>query len=449
MPDHRTRTTVLTRVTGERRLSRAVARLAPDALLAMIARRGLRDSGDLLALATPEQLAAVFDLDLWKADRPGGDEQFDAARFCEWLEMFIEAGPAAAAARLAAIDTALVVAGLSANIRVFDRAAWPPARESADVHAEIGDYIVVARRPEAWEAVSGVLLALEEHHPVTFHRVMGQCRGLSNEGWELDGLDNLLSDTEQARFDLALLREERRERRGFVAPPQARAFLAGSRGPGLNAVTAPESEVEPRQLLQRRFAHDDQEMAHSREQIFLANVLVAGCSVQGRAFTPGEAIDAVAATCALGRAQWPQRRSGSTVPGPVTLFQAGWSLLYRDVTMVAARRLLAVVDDLRCSDRDLQRGLQALRRQLRKGLTAGAPWQASPRLDVLASFDLPAWAAITALLDECPVMLANVNIDGGRQPHSINPSEFQFVASAAHVAAVHLFLESLPDLLTR
>ena len=87
MPDHPTRSTVLTRITEEQRLSRAVARLEPDALHTMIARRGLRDSGDLLALATPEQLAAVFDLDLWKADRAGGDEQFDAARFCEWLEM--------------------------------------------------------------------------------------------------------------------------------------------------------------------------------------------------------------------------------------------------------------------------------------------------------------------------------------------------------------------------
>ncbi|MGH9240201.1 MAG: DUF6178 family protein [Vicinamibacterales bacterium] len=64
-------------------LLRVLPHLAPESLHALILQRGLHDSGDLLALATPPQLSAVFDLDLWKADRAGGDEQFDGARFCE------------------------------------------------------------------------------------------------------------------------------------------------------------------------------------------------------------------------------------------------------------------------------------------------------------------------------------------------------------------------------
>jgi hypothetical protein len=41
-------------------------------LHAVVTHCGLQDSGELLAMATPEQLAAVFDLDLWKADSRRG-----------------------------------------------------------------------------------------------------------------------------------------------------------------------------------------------------------------------------------------------------------------------------------------------------------------------------------------------------------------------------------------
>lgn len=70
------------------------------------------------------------------------------------------------------------------------------------------------------------------------------------------------------------------------------------------------------------------------------------------------------------------------------------------------------------------------------------------RLDVLASLDLPAWAALTALFGECPVMLANVSTPGDRQPHTLNPSAFQFIAESTHIAAIREFLRSLPELLT-
>lgn len=60
----------------------------------MIQRCGLEDCGELLALATTEQLSAVFDLDLWRTDRHG-EELFDASRFCSWLEVLADLGAAA------------------------------------------------------------------------------------------------------------------------------------------------------------------------------------------------------------------------------------------------------------------------------------------------------------------------------------------------------------------
>jgi len=39
----------------------------------------------------------VFDLDLWRGDRPGRDEQLDAHRFGIWLEVLMESGATVAA----------------------------------------------------------------------------------------------------------------------------------------------------------------------------------------------------------------------------------------------------------------------------------------------------------------------------------------------------------------
>ena len=58
---------------------------------------------------------------------------------------------------------------------------------------------------------------------------MRGCRRLSNSGHEFDGLDDLLSDTQQVRFDISVSREERRDRLGYLPPEHARAFLDSAR----------------------------------------------------------------------------------------------------------------------------------------------------------------------------------------------------------------------------
>jgi hypothetical protein len=50
---------------------------------------------------------------------------------------------------------------------------------------------------------------------------MRGCRRLSNSDWELDGLDDLLPDSQQVLFDLSVVREGRREAKGYVTPEGA------------------------------------------------------------------------------------------------------------------------------------------------------------------------------------------------------------------------------------
>src|SRR4029077_2560729 len=107
---------LLARILDTPHLAQAVPRLQPEVLHRVIQHCGLEACSDLVALATPEQLSAVFDLDLWSSRRPGVDEQFDAHRLGVWLEVLADAGPDVAASRLAKIDAALVIAALSKDM---------------------------------------------------------------------------------------------------------------------------------------------------------------------------------------------------------------------------------------------------------------------------------------------------------------------------------------------
>jgi hypothetical protein len=433
--------------------------LPPEALYSLIVQRGLHDSAELLALATSEQLSAVFDLDLWKANEAGGDERFDAARFCEWLEVLVDGGVDLAAARLVQLDLRLVVAGLSGSMRVTDLAIFSPAAEpngadpvsiadrEHDLYAEIGGYLVIARRPDAWDAIVDVLCALEEKHTDTFHRVMRDCRTLSNAGWEIDGLDELPSHAGQLRFDLSVSREQRRDRVGFVTPERARAFLADARQISLGGEPQGAAATHSDRALQLSAEAADAEWQREQEMAFIANALVAGCSILGRPFERREAIDAITATCSLGIEHWPAHWVPAREHRVTTVFQVGWAVLHRDVSIFAATRLLDVLDSIRPRERDMQIEFQMLARELRKQTQAGTPWRVRSRLELLAPFDLLATAALGALFDECPVMLANVSGQDLRGLHTVDPSDFQFIADARHITAVRAFLLRIPELL--
>ena len=232
---------LLDRILATPHLAHVVPRLQPELLHRVIQHCGLEDCGQLVSLATPDQLARIFDLDLWRPAAAGLDEHFDADRFGLWLEVMMDADVSSAAATLAAMDIELVAAGFAQHVRVFDCVALSPFMTldgelvtpgpalDNSLRCEVGGYVLSAKRVESWSAVTGMLLALADAHGSYFNQVMRRCCQLSNSTPEADPLDDLLTTTEQAMFDLALGREERRDTQGYVTPAQARAFLQTSR----------------------------------------------------------------------------------------------------------------------------------------------------------------------------------------------------------------------------
>jgi hypothetical protein len=590
----------LARILDTPSLARLVPHLAPQTLHQLIQFRGLDACGELVTSATPAQLASLLDLDLWRHAQPGRDEQFDIDRFGEWLEVLVDTGESVAARTVAALDTHLVIAGLSRYVRIFDPGTFEPTDtnddEPMDRHemmnsersgdaseCELGGYLVRARRADGWDAIVTLLVTLETEHSDYFHAVMQGCRRLSNSSPEDDGLDDLLMASEQHLHDVAMARERRRSRQGYATPADARAFLQMARQlprtpdasarvstpapadsaptagnpiasayfraaeeeanttPEDTAAGAPESALphdateasargdadipasiqaviellaeagvmpeRPRALLEapgedprtaklpllRRLMefvlHDDETayLARSRELAFLANTLLAGCSVRSRPFTLQEASDAAASICNLGLECWPARwppsrgvgeprrsaqrvrGSGATAPGAaapreldpavppnaflvdgdlVTAFEVGWSVLYQDVSRFVTDQLISTLADLRTADPDTRHGIHALRRTLLKQREAGTPWLARDAVDVLAVLDMTVWISVLGLLDECPIVPAALRAILERRTTSVSSTAFEFISTTAQIDDIRLFMQKLPGLLS-
>lgn len=547
---------LLERILDTPHLAHVVPRLQPELLHRVIQKCGLEDCGELVALATPEQLAGIFDLDLWGSAQPGLDEQFDADRFGVWLEVLVESGATLAAQKLAQLDVHLVIGGFAQHVRVFDRAAVAPytttdGLEIAEIRGldetltcDVGGYVVVARRSDSWDAIVAVLTSLDEEQHDYFNQVMRGCRTLSNARFEIDGLHDLPSDRDQVMFDLSGDRERRRETQGYLAPAQARAFLEMSRRlrlesggvpPGnpiahayfraIGETTATDAQGSPKHLpagsgeesapkpietvagdveglldvlldaeivaqqprgflagsqeqvprLARihdhmRFVLDRDSAAYAKrndELAFLANTLMAGCSIQARPFTAQEASDAAVAICNLGLENWPAPslsgqvchdpaavETGSALPDDflvghdlVGVFQVGWTVLHDDVSMYSAAQLIEVLTHLRRGDGEIQAGLDSLCLEMLRHSRAGAPWRARDALDVIASLDLPAWAVLLGLIDECPVIHAGIAARRESRTRAVSASAFEFISENSQIASVREFLQSLPKML--
>lgn len=230
---------LLARVLDERELVMAIQHLPPRALTKLIEHVGLEDAGELIALATTEQLEKVFDEDLWRSPRPGEDEVFDAARFVLWLEVMLEAGAAFTARRVAELPEDLVVDALHRQILVVDMDALGAEiavlGEDADqlekvlggsLHHELDTYRVIARSHDGWDAILAVLVALDEQHHDVLVRILERCCALSSRDVEdHGGLYDVLSSAETLATDVAADREQRRAGEGFIAPSSAAAFL--------------------------------------------------------------------------------------------------------------------------------------------------------------------------------------------------------------------------------
>ena len=524
-------TSLLDRLLDTPQLARVVRQLPADVLHRVVQHCGLEACGELLILATPRQLTAVCDLDLWRARQPGLDEAFDAERFGLWLEVLVECGASAAAHTVAQMDPDLVVFGMAQHVRVSDQAAGIPIGDDGP-SCGVADYLVAARRTDAWDAVITLLSALESKHSAFFHRVMRGCRALSDSAPEIDGLDDLLERPEQAMFDLAVGREQRRDAQGYITPVQAAAFLQMARTldlrqpappppnplvrayfqamppegdpagmadasasvnddpvpddiagevsavadvlrdagvlpdtkrPLLTGSQAPVSRVPllDAQLLRlQEVAESTSAMRHA-ELAYLVNTLMAGCALQRRPFELPEATEAVAAVCNLGLEHWPPQWCSTKPDDPstatprdllvhhdlVTVFQVGWAVLYREVCMFTAGRLLAAVDALRSIETAAQEDLDLLYVEMSRQWRAGTPWRATDRLEVIQMLDLPAWAALAGLIAELPVLHAGVGASVTRGVRSVDPAKFAFISQGDDLAAVHAFAAALPETL--
>lgn len=353
----------LSRLLEDPELAPTLRALPAPALRQVILRVGLEDAGELIALASLEQLREVFDEDLWRSERPGQDEAFDASRFAVWLEVLLEGGEAPVADRLAELSEEFLVFAVSQLVRVLDVAVlteWatePLEAERLDqifdaqFCQELDDYLLLSRCDQGWDAVRTTLLALDERHPQLLQGVLGRCALATHEEVQsAQTLHAVLAGDERLLEDARAEREARRAERGYVSPADARAFLALARTPmphpeqdpitrahfrelkpqpdprpgAASAVGHPrpsslrrvllgagvEVELQPTPpaagaLFRRTLAEllERNPQAHQRvieELAYLSNVLIAGDSSTARVWRPVEAAERVLELCDAG-----------------------------------------------------------------------------------------------------------------------------------------------------
>jgi len=485
-------------------LPEAVQSLEPRILHQLIRTIGLEDCAQLLAHATTEQLTRIFDEDVWKGDKVGGEDHLDAERFGLWLNVLVESGEAAAAQRIVELDFEFVTAALSQHVLVVDPASASRAHEVLEEcdSYEIGGHTVVAKRSGSWDAVLALLTRLDCDHHDFFCRLIDRCRRVSEYVEDDGGLYAALKPAEQVLSDAAAGRGERREQEGYVAPADAAAFLklardlriaqhaeppegddvtaayfaAAERRATTNVAAAEvpaarellgalrQAEAMPRSRLllagsesrgaaireQLLFVREDTPSEYSRrmdELGYLVNVLVAGCSHQGGRFRPAGAEEAVLAACNLGMQNWPWLPAGIgrdflVRHDLVTVFRVGWSLIHERVSMAVARALAKTLSEISSDDRWMQRQLEALTRALERHTGAGTPWRARGELEILAVLDQPAWLILMGLLDECPAV-PPAQTGGKPQLRIAPPSEF--IATNDQIAWVRAFLDGLAE----
>lgn len=213
-------------------LAATLRSLPPRALARLYDTVGVRDAGELMAMAPPALLARALDEAVWK-------EQADRARFdpdvlVDWLEVWLDEGEAFAAERLLALDEAFLALCVGAVVTVRDSTVdgfhrwayddgdvadpWGAQPHPGDGMAVIERFVVAADREDEWDVVEPALNALWRHAPDTLLRLLER---LTADDSRIDG------EAFRPRFlsDAAGARDDRRERAGFVPLAAARAFL--------------------------------------------------------------------------------------------------------------------------------------------------------------------------------------------------------------------------------
>lgn len=241
---------LLMRILERPELVSAVRELPAPVLGQLIDRIGLEDAGEIVALASTEQLERMFDDDLWNAANPGDDESFRPERFALWLNIMREGGEEFLIQRLLALPRDLLALAVHRLVHVIDMAslgerfAGPSeelehieaALDSAE-HEEWEEFRLVARDPMCWDDIWSALIALDRDHYDRLRAILEQCCAMTTEYISGNGgLWNVLTSEEMLESDVAAGREDRRAAEGFVSPADARSFLEiARRGSDLDA----------------------------------------------------------------------------------------------------------------------------------------------------------------------------------------------------------------------
>lgn len=193
-PHPSTPTNLLQRILERPGLITAVRELPGAVLGALIERIGLEDAAELVALATREQLERIFDDDLWRAERPGGDELFRPERFALWVRVMLEAGDDAVVRRLCELPVGLVALGVHRLVLVLDadvieEQLAPGDEQAGQLERALEDSAfdqweelrLLARDPDAWEDVWNALVLLDRDHHDRLRAILEACCDMSME----------------------------------------------------------------------------------------------------------------------------------------------------------------------------------------------------------------------------------------------------------------------------
>lgn len=235
-------------------LIKTVQALKPEALGKLIRHVGLEDCGAIVEWATTDQIAAVFDEDLWVSDRPGEEEAFDADRFATWLEVLLEAGEGFAAERVSEMDEELLILALCRHVLVINQDELAAGMSSSDrsdeddlldkeldscLYIDLDEYQIISRNHRSWDPFMSILVELQSKHHDLFCRLLERCCNISHDYIEENGgLYDVLTSEEMLETDVAADREERREKKGYVPPASAASFLQLARVTPLSDIWA-------------------------------------------------------------------------------------------------------------------------------------------------------------------------------------------------------------------
>jgi hypothetical protein len=375
----------LNRLLEDPALAGKIQSLSAPVLAELLQTTGLEDAGEIIALATTQQLCDVMDMDVWRNSIAGEDAFFDADRFLLWLEILLEAGESALVKRLAELPEDLIIMAFYSHILVLnlDDMATEMAGVQQDTRdltekvlesalgIEIGPYFIIARKHDGWDTLCAAVTALDDSAPDLLEKILSRCCYTS---WEYiadnGGLYEVLTAEEMLASDAAADRADRRAAKGYVAPSDATAFLklalqtptegllhnsepdpitlayrrewsgaqkraVRKRGasPPVNEVASPPANGFETALaaLEPLLGADGEEGMQSI--LYLANIVVSGLGTSDAPIRPADALRAAMDVCGVGydllEAEAKPADAGDPLRGTSVenLFMAGWKTL--------------------------------------------------------------------------------------------------------------------------